>query len=68
MMSTPACDLLSDLLAKRGFQALVSGIDVPAWQHPVRGTAGPVPADRQHAPAGSDQHGADALDHPSSES
>ena len=35
-----------------------------AWQHPVRGTAGPVPANRQQAAIGSDQHRADALDYP----
>ena len=53
--------------AERGSQALVSGIDVPARQHPAGGTVWPVPADRQQAAIGSDQHGADALDHPSSQ-
>ena len=35
----------------------------PARQHPVRGTVRPVPADREQAAIGGNQHGADALDH-----
>jgi hypothetical protein len=66
MSTSPATSFL--ISRPSAASGLVSAIDVPAWQHPLRGTAGPVPADRQHAPAGSEQHGADTLDHPSPES
>jgi len=62
-----AGDLLAEFPAERGFEALILGVEVAAWQHPVCGTVRPVPADRQQAAIGSDRHGADALDHPSSQ-